>query len=159
MHPKKILVPLDGSALAETAIPHAVSLAKEQQATLSLVRAAEAPWLTGEDVVDAQVTVVRDAEEYLAGLADRLHEQGVHVETSVWYGAPAASIVDAAKAQHADLIVMTSHGRSGLERLIMGSVAESVLRGTATPVLLLRGAGAAGARPVDDSTRLETASV
>jgi hypothetical protein len=60
----------------------------------------------------------------------------------VWYGAPGVSIVDAAAARHTDLIVMTSHGRSGLGRLIMGSVAESVLRGTTTPVLLLRAAGA-----------------
>lgn len=147
MELKKILVPLDGSVLAETAIPSAVSFAKEQKASLVLVRAAEAPWLTGEDVVDAQVTVVRDAEEYLAALAGRLRGEGVKVETSVWYGTPAASIVDAAKAQRADLIVMTSHGRSGLERLIMGSVAESVLRGTTTPVLLLRSAGAAVVEP------------
>ena len=80
-------------------------------------------------------------------VADRLRGAGVTVQTSVWYGEPAVSIIDAANAQHADLIVMTSHGRSGLSRLIMGSVAESVLRGTTTPILLLRADGAPVARP------------
>jgi nucleotide-binding universal stress UspA family protein len=64
------------------------------------------------------------------------------VKTSVWYGPPAASIVEAAEIGKADLIVMNSHGRTGLGRLVLGSVAESVLRGTHTPILLLRAAGA-----------------
>ena len=141
---KKIVVPLDGSALAETAIPTAVQFAKEQRAMLVLVRAAEAPWIHGDDIVDAQIHVVQEAEQYLDVLADRLRADGVErVETSVWYGAPATSIVDAVKAQGADLIVMTSHGRTGIGRLILGSVAESVLRGTTTPILLLRATGAA----------------
>ncbi len=156
----KILVPLDGSALAEMAIPTAVHLAKEQGATVVLMRAAEAPWLAGEGVVEAQVAVVRDAEEYLVDLAERLRADGCHaVDTSVWYGSPAISIVDAAKAQKADLIVMTSHGRSGLGRLILGSVAESVLRGTTTPILLLRAAGAAVLAPGGKAKRVEAAHV
>ena len=60
------------------------------------------------------------------------------VETSVWYGPAAAAILDAARLRKADMIVMSTHGRSGLGRLILGSVAESVLRGTTTPILLLR---------------------
>ena len=156
----KILVPLDGSALAETAIPTAVQLAKEQGATVTLMRAAEMPWLHTEDVVDAQVMVVREAEEYLGNIADRLRADGYDaVDTSVWYGAPATSIVDGAKAQKADLIVMTSHGRSGLGRLILGSVAESVLRGTTTPILLLRAAGAAVLPPDGKAKRVEAAHV
>ncbi len=87
--------------------------------------------------------VVREAEDYLAAVAARLKEQGIdRVETSVWYGPAASAIVEAARLRKADLIVMSTHGRSGLGRLILGSVAESVLRGTATPILLLRAPGA-----------------
>lgn len=135
----KILVPLDGSALAESAIATAVEMARSGLATLMLVRAVEAHTLPGADPTDAQVEVVREAEAYLAGVADRLKQQGVkNVQTSVWYGPAASAIVDAARLRKADLIVMTTHGRSGLGRLILGSVAESVLRGTTTPILLLR---------------------
>jgi nucleotide-binding universal stress UspA family protein len=138
----KILVPLDGSALAESAIPKAMDLARGGS-TLMLLRAAEAHTLPGVDPTEAQVEVVREAEEYLANVAARLKEQGADsVETSVWYGPAASAIVDAARLRKADLIVMSTHGRSGLGRLILGSVAESVLRGTTAPILLLRVPGA-----------------
>jgi nucleotide-binding universal stress UspA family protein len=91
------------------------------------------------DPTDQQVTVVREAEDYLKALKARLAAKGVHrVETSVWYGEPASAIVDAAQARKVDLIVMTTHGRSGLGRLVLGSVAETVLRATRTPILLVR---------------------
>ena len=155
---RKILVPLDGSALAETALPSAVQFAKEQNATLLLLRAVEVPWIRGEDIVDAQIHVVREAEQYLDILADRLRADGFdRLETSVWYGAPATSIVEAAETQHSDLIVMTSHGRTGIGRLILGSVAESVLRGTTTPILLLRATGAAVLPPDGTAQRVQAA--
>jgi len=136
---EKILVPLDGSALAESAIATAVEMAHPGGGNLMLMRAAEAHTFPGADPTDAQVAVVREAETYLAGVAERLKQQGLtKVETSVWYGPAAAAIVDAARARKADLIVMTTHGRGGLGRLVLGSVAESVLRGTTTPILLLR---------------------
>jgi nucleotide-binding universal stress UspA family protein len=135
----KILIPLDGSALAESAIAKALEVAGDRKTTLMLVRAAEAHTLPGLDPTEAQVEVVREAEEYLSAVAARLKEQGAeNVETSVWYGPAAPAIVDAARLRKADLIVMSTHGRSGLGRLILGSVAESVLRGTTTPILLLR---------------------
>jgi nucleotide-binding universal stress UspA family protein len=138
MAPKKILVPLDGSRLAEVALPEAFEFAS-RGATLVLLRAAEAARLPAADPTESQVTVVREAEGYLASIAERARKAGVqNVETSVWYGAPAESIIDAARTRGIDLIVMSSHGRSGLGRLVLGSVAESVLRGTTTPILLLR---------------------
>ena len=143
MKPERILVPLDGSLLAEGAIQTAAGLARGSGDTLVLLRAAEAHTLPGADPTDAQVAVVREAEEYLTAVAARLGEEGVKgVETSVWYGPPATAIIEAARLQKGDLIVMTTHGRSGLGRLILGSVAESVLRGTTTPILLLRAPGA-----------------
>jgi len=138
MTPKMILIPLDGSRLAEGALEAARGFAGEG-ATLILLRAAEAHGSAFMDPNEAQVAVVREAEEYLAGVAARLRQTGVeNVETSVWYGPPAEAIGDAAHFRKADLIVMSTHGRSGLGRLVLGSVAESVLRSTSTPILLLR---------------------
>ena len=95
------------------------------------------------DPTEAQVAVVREAEDYLAGARTRVVDGGVaDVERSVWYGPPAEAIVEAARYRGADLIVMSSHGRSGIGRLVLGSVAESVLRGTPTPILLIRASGA-----------------
>lgn len=141
-----ILVPLDGSALAEAALVPAVELAKERGAKLVLLRAAEAHTRPMSDPTEAQVAVVRDAEHYLAGVRDRAQRGGVtDVDASVWYGQPAQAIVEAARYRKADLIVMSSHGRSGLGRLVLGSVAERVLRSTAVPILLIR----PGAAPLD----------
>jgi nucleotide-binding universal stress UspA family protein len=135
----KILVPLDGSMVAEAALPTAGDFAERDGATISLLRAAEAMTLPGADTVEAQVTAVREAEEYLASVVRRLADKGIRrVETHVWYGPAAAAIVEAASAQKADLVVMCTHGRSGLGRLVLGSVAESVLRGTTTPILVVR---------------------
>lgn len=147
----KILVPLDGSLFAEAALPKAVELIRNNdKATLILLRAAEAATLPGVDPTDAQVTVVREAEEYLETVAVRLREDGVPgVRTSVWYGAAAPSILEAARMANPDLIVMSTHGRSGIGRLIVGSVAESVLRGTRTPIFLIRIDGT----PVENSGR------
>ena len=155
----KILVPLDGSMLAEAALSAACDFAARDGAIISLLRAAEAMPRPGGDVVEAQVTAIREAEEYLASVVRRLADKKVtRVETHVWYGPPAAAIVEAAAAQKADLIVMSTHGRSGLGRLVLGSVAESVLRGTTVPILVVRedhapvnapwGAGRAAARGV-----------
>ena len=138
MTPKKILVPLDGSRLAEVALAEAFDFGR-RGATVVLMRAAEATRLPAADPTESQVTVVREAEGYLASVAERARMAGVpKVETSVWYGPPAEGIIEAARARDIDLIVMSTHGRSGLGRLVLGSVAETVLRGTTTPILLLR---------------------
>jgi nucleotide-binding universal stress UspA family protein len=138
MNVKTILVPLDGSILAELALTPAVDLALEKGAKLVLLRAAEAHTAVG-DPTEAQVAVVQRAEAYLEGARGRVLRAGLEdVEMSVWYGPPAEAIVEAARYRKADLIVMSSHGRSGLGRLVLGSVAESVLRATAVPILLIR---------------------
>ena len=140
---RTILVPLDGSALAETALPKALQLAEASGARVLLLRAAQSQAFPGIDPTGGQVKVVSEAETYLAGIQKRLTRQGpVEVETSVWYGPAARAIVEAARIHKADEIVMTTHGRSGLGRLLLGSVAESVLRGSTTPILLLRAEGA-----------------
>lgn len=139
MKTERILVPLDGSTLAEAALNAAIDLDRGDVPTLMLLRAAEAHTLPGVDPTDEQITVVREAEEYLAEVADRLAKRGIKgVETSVWYGPAGAAIIEAAKLKKADMIVMSTHGRSGLGRLILGSVTESVLRGTTTPICVVR---------------------
>jgi nucleotide-binding universal stress UspA family protein len=148
MTPRKILVPLDGSPLAESALADAVDIAVRHGATLVLLRAAYATALPAVDPVDSQVTVVREAEAYLADVAARARAAGVtDVETSVWYAAATDAIIEAARMREVDLIVMSTHGRTGLNRLMLGSVAESVLRGTSTPILMLRAHGAAATVP------------
>jgi nucleotide-binding universal stress UspA family protein len=110
-----------------------------------LLRAAEAHVPPGVDPTDAQVAVTRDAEEYLGRVRDRLCRRGVAVDTSVWYGPAADAILDAARVHKVDEIVMSTHGRSGLGRLFLGSVTEAVLRGTRTPVLAIHAEGAGDA--------------
>ena len=145
----KVLVPLDGSTLAEQALTKALDLAEGSEPVFLLLRAAEASTWPGVNPTEAQIRVVHEAEQYLDAVQARLAAKGFRkVETSVWYGPPASAIVEAARVANADLVVMTTHGRSGLGRLILGSVAEAVLRGTSTPILLLRAAGAPLEPPV-----------
>jgi nucleotide-binding universal stress UspA family protein len=142
MKTKTILIPLDGSEMAEAAIAEARQLSRPDS-TLVLVRAANAFSLPGTDMMDAQVYAVQEAEAYLDELKTKLEAQGVRtVDIHVWYGPAAAAIVDAARLYGADLIVMSTHGRGGLGRVVLGSVAESVLRGTTVPILLVRPTGA-----------------
>lgn len=157
---KAILVSLDGSALAEEALPRAIDLAVTVGSTVLLLRAAEAHGFTGADATDAQVIAVHEAEAYLAGVREWVLRQGVaDVQTAVWYGPAADAIVDAARFRKADLIVMSTHGRSGLGRLVLGSVAARVLHSTSTPTMLLRhGAsplGAASTRATSGTPRAQ----
>lgn len=149
MKVNRALVPLDGSTLAEAALPAAIEIAKDNpSATIYLLRAAEATTLPGKDPISDQVRIVREAEEYLDAVAARLRAAGAkNVKASVWYGPPAPAIVEAADVNRVDLIVMNTHGRSGLGRLVLGSVAELVLRGTRTPILLLRAEAAPVEKP------------
>lgn len=149
MKTNKILVPLDGSDMAEAAVDEALQLARPDS-MLVLLRAAEARTLPGADVIAAQIAAVGEAETYMAALKGTLEKRGVRqVETHVWYGSAAAAILEAARVNKVDLIVMTTHGRSGLGRLIFGSVAESVLRGTTVPILLVRPTGAPVEHPTE----------
>ena len=143
MRVKRILVPLDGSPRAETAVPAAVDLlGSDGGATLILLRAVDAKTPLGATATDAQVAAVREAQSYLAAVAERLHVDGItRVIRSVWYAAPAEAIVEAAQARHVDLIVMTAHGRGAPGRDRHGSVAELVLRQARSPVLLVSAEG------------------
>src|SRR5579884_3180560 len=132
-----ILVPLDGSPFAERALPYATTLARAAHARLLLLRAVLAHPLPGTDPALAQLTAVQHAEAALAAVAERLRRDGLAVDTAGYYDEAATAIADAAHYRHADLIVMSTHGRTGLGRWLYGSVADRVLRRAEVPVLLI----------------------
>lgn len=153
-----ILVPLDGSRLSEAIIPMAEALARDYEVGLLLVRA-----LHPQGSLDAEVATQKEAEGYLATVAGDLEARGLtDVRWKVWYDHPDRAIVDAARHNGATLIAMTTHGRGGLGRVLLGSVADSVVRRSPVPVLLVRGElswtpGAIGriVVPLDGSERSE----
>ena len=95
------------------------------------------------DPTEAQVKVVREAEEYLQGLKERLRAKGFDVDTHVRYGDDVEEILDHAAQREIDLVAMSTHGRSGVKRFFLGSVAEKVLRHAPKPVFLVRCTGSA----------------
>jgi nucleotide-binding universal stress UspA family protein len=142
---KKILVPLDGSKLAEQVLPAAARVAAAAQGSLVLLHAVTpAEWFS----LSAQTYVARErrhAAEYLAKLAEKVGEQGLGVQERIVTGEPSRAIVASAAREKADLIALSTHGRSGVREWAFGSVAERVLRTTPLPVLVYRGnAPAAG---------------
>lgn len=153
---KRILVPLDGSSLAEATLPQVKELAALHHAEVVLLRVALAHTLPGVDAVDAQVRAVDEAQTYLAALETDLAAQGVTVKSVVRYGRAAEEILDQARAGHVDLIAMSTHGRSGIRRWVVGSVAETVLRHAPVPVLLVRVAGPLLTHPAAGSTAVTT---
>ena len=139
---KKILVPLDGSALAEAILPQVTELARVHAAELVILRVALAHAFPGADPTEAQLHAVRDSEKYLEGVEQGLKGGGLQVSSVVRYGHAAEEILDHSAFAGIDLIAMSTHGRTGVSRWVLGSVAEKVLRASTTPLLLVRAPGA-----------------
>jgi nucleotide-binding universal stress UspA family protein len=133
---RRVLVPLDGSSFAESALPIAVALAQETDGELHLVTVLEAPALALAD--NARKERAR-AEAYFDASTARLREvwQGP-VQTSVRAGSVVPGLASVARDWEADVIVMSTHGRSGLSQVWMGSVAERCVRSAFCPTLLVR---------------------
>ena len=140
---ERILVPLNGSQCAENVIPRVEELAKAKEAGICLLRVALAHTFPGVDQTEAQVKVVREAEEYLHGLEEPLKAKGFDVDTHVRYGNEVEEILDHAAQKEIDLVAMSTHGYRGVKRLFLGSVAERVIRKTPKPVFLVRCYGSA----------------
>ncbi|MGE3270216.1 MAG: universal stress protein [Chloroflexota bacterium] len=134
---KNILLPLDGSPLAELAIPYAATMARRAGATVVLVQAVQAHTPPGVDQTDAELAVMDRAQAYLRSVEARLTAEQVRVAAHVYYDEPAHALLDAAERQSVDLIVMSTHGRSGIGRMLYGSVADLVLRHATVPVFLV----------------------
>jgi nucleotide-binding universal stress UspA family protein len=151
---RRVLVPLDGSLLAEQILGPTAEFAGLMQAGLNLVRVIE-PMVTGvagetaltaasDPEVVRQLKVLHDqvkadASAYLEIVAGRLKSKGFRVETHVLVSEqPAVAILEAVKQVHADAIAISTHARSGLARLFLGSVADKVLRAASIPILIHR---------------------
>jgi len=135
---QRILIPLDGSDCAENVLPMAEKLATELKASIVLLRVALTHTFPGVDPTEAELKVVREAEAYLQKVEDQLKAKGFKVDSHVRYGNDAEEILEHADGKDIDLIAMTTHGRSGVKRFLLGSVAEKVLRYSPKPIFLVR---------------------
>ncbi|MCB0064339.1 MAG: universal stress protein [Caldilineaceae bacterium] len=149
---QRILVPLDGSEVAQIALPHAEDLAMRTGATLVLMQVVPpssdhmlmAPGTTVAVTVPKDEHMARLVEEAHARLAEQVSRLGhlhIKAETMVDIGSPAGKLVDYAAAHAIDLIVMCTHGYSGLSRWQHGSVTTKVLAAASCPVLVIRPEG------------------
>jgi nucleotide-binding universal stress UspA family protein len=146
---RTLIVPLDGSELAERALPYAVRLAASRRGRVVLVRAALGPPPSGTDWERQQLAVVDEAQAYLTSVAERIGSR-VAVATACPYGTPAREILSTVTEFDADAVVMATHGRTGLAHLLNGSVAEAVLAESHVPVFLVHARpGEAEAAPFD----------
>ena len=147
----KILVPLDGSELAECVLPQVEAITTGcQVSTVEFVRVAEPiEILDGESRLalneeqwrQFEKNRITDAEQYLAQLVQRLDFKGAQLETKVLIGKAADTLADYADKNDFDLIVIATHGRSGISRWVWGRVAERILRSACVPVLMVRAPG------------------
>jgi nucleotide-binding universal stress UspA family protein len=142
---KRIMVPLDGSGLAERALVVAGDLAESLAATIVIARVVP-PLAPGRyslallrQVEDVQA---EDAEAYLARVAKRLADDRLAVESRLLHGPVAETLAEQAAKERCDLIVLTSHGTSGLASNVFGSVAQKLLHSAPCPVLVVRSTGA-----------------
>lgn len=136
----RILVAIDGSADAEAALHHAVTLARDQNALVTLLTVAPPPATpigvgasTPPDMLDFHTKLLREATDSIP--------EDVGVTTRLERGNPAETILEIAREGDHDLLVMGSHGHSRVHRALLGSVSEKVLKASTVPVLLMRSPG------------------
>jgi nucleotide-binding universal stress UspA family protein len=141
---RHILAPTDFSEYSKQAVASALELAKKFGAKLSILHVVELPPYPVEGYVPPSVTTTfmedleREASQELAQLAPEAESTGVEVARLVTVGSPYRKIIDMAEADAVDLIVMATAGRTGFSRLVMGSIAERVVRTASCPVLTIR---------------------
>ena len=143
MQSKTILTCLDGSHEAEAALPYALAVATAERATVQLITVVDSEsgnplfWRTGEDTewIEGQR---QSAERYLDGKAWALRTQGLEASSLVTRGSAAEEILRAAEAPNVSMVVMATHGHGGVQRWVLGSVADKVMRMSHRPTLLVR---------------------
>lgn len=136
--PHHLLLPLDGSNVAEAALPIATALAAALDAPITLVAALTGDGAWGAAGAPSNEAANRRVGTYLGEMADRLAGSGLRVASESRVGDAPAVIAGVAQEVGATLIVMATHGRTGLRRLVLGSVADAVLHSTALPLVLVR---------------------
>ena len=139
---KKILVPLDGSPLAEEVLPHAEALAKSEGAEIILLRVAVTPsrYLFAHNPAEGNNIIKmleKEAKDYMKAEVSKLQDEGIKVTGVTRDGAAPDTILEVAEETNADVIAMSTHGRSGVQRWLMGSVAEKVVHHAHIPVMLI----------------------
>lgn len=140
---KKILVPLDGSALAERAINHAAEIARGTGAELILLEVVQLPLAkvpeAGAKEEEKSIREAADeAKAYLNRIAAREIAEGIKTRIVVLEGAVAGAILGFAHNEDVDILVMSTHGRTGFSKALLGSVAEEVMLTTKRPVMLVK---------------------
>ena len=148
---KKILVPLDGSEFSECSLEHVKAIATDCHVPETILLRVVEPFsaetvsaliLAGDDVLrEAELESKSEASNYLTKIRDNLVKGGLAVETVIVDGRPAEEILDYAKNNKVDLIVMTTHGKTGISRWFFGSVAGKVLQHSGVPILMISPSG------------------
>jgi len=147
---RKILVPLDGSKLAECVLPHVEAVSKGREAgNVILIRVVEpldiptrgGMALSKDDLYQMEMERRSEAEKYLKQVASRLKRKGLVVRSEVLEGKAPETIAEYTKKNGVDLIVLATHGRSGISRWYWGSEADRILRSVCVPVLMVRAPG------------------
>ncbi len=157
---KQILVPLDGSTRAEQALPVAARLARAPGGSIVLLRVAKLPMDYGGGFTQAPLlteqiieTELDDADNYLKTVATSHTLTGIAIKTEAMFGQPLQDILSVAESRRVDLIVICSHGRTGLMRWALGSVAQGLAHQSSVPLLVLREGGRISALSRVDITR------
>ncbi len=144
---KNIMVPMDGSKLAECVLPHVDIIAGCGVEKVTFVRVVEPivlPVGIGGEYFNAQVMTEMEeyettsAQTYLDELVARIEYKGVKVETKLLQGRAAESLIDYTRSNKTDLIIIATHGRSGISRWVRGSVADHILHSAAVPILMIQ---------------------
>lgn len=149
---RKIMVPLDGSQLAECVLPHIKTIAGGSDSPeIMLVQAVEPiaiPYgremtkvASVEQLKEFEAHNEAEAKKYLKEIAARLGKSGANVKAHVIYGKAADALTDFAARNGVDLVVIASHGRSGISRWVWGSVADRLLHSVKAPILIIRAPG------------------
>ena len=150
---QKIMVPLDGSELAECVLPHVQAFMKGfNLSDVILVRVVEPemPSYHGETRIDPEIMAQREAErkssakDYLNKVASGINQEGTTVRTEILAGRVTESLTDYAEKHDIEIILIATHGRSGVTRWVRGSVADKILRSANVPVLMVRAPGTKG---------------
>jgi len=138
---KRILIPLDSSKLAECVLPHLVAIAQICEPEVQLLRVLEPFGVTARmrmiDPVDWEIRKA-EAESYLSGIAERLQNAGLRVSAHLFDGSPAEQIIEVAHSWNADLILMSSHGQSGLSPWNVSSVVQQVILRVHRSLMIIR---------------------
>jgi nucleotide-binding universal stress UspA family protein len=142
---RSVAVPLDGSSMAETVLPHVEKLAELLSLEVVLLRVVRmVPWAYGAhervpmDTTEIEEALEVEAREYLEAVKTRLAAKGIRCRVEVLHGVPWDKVVNFAGKTNDTMVAISTHGRSGITRLVMGSVADMLIRSLETPVLVVR---------------------